>query len=93
MAKANKEEYAKLLKNMKMKITFWTIGDRLRALRYEKGVSVDTVAADTGLCRSNIYQWEWGKVEPSNFSLICLSDYYKVSIDYILVGKKSEYER
>lgn len=89
MAKANKKEYAKLLENMEIK----TVGNRLRALRYEKGVSVDTVAAETKLCRSNIYQWEWDKVEPSNFSLICLADYYKVSIDYILVGKKSEYER
>lgn len=89
MAKANKEEYVKLLKNMEIR----TIGDRLRALRYGKGVSVDTVAAETGLCRSNIYQWEGGKAEPSTFSLICLSDYYKVSIDYILIGKKSEYER
>ena len=62
-------------------------------MRYENGVSVGTVAAETGLCRSNIYLWEGGKTEPSNFSLICLADYYKVSIDYILIGKKSEYER
>ena len=89
MAKVSKEQYAKLLENMEIK----TVGDRLRALRYERGVSVDTVVAEIGLCRSNIYQWEWGKAEPSIFNLICLSDYYKVSIDYILTGKKSEYER
>ena len=50
-------------------------------LRAEKGISMTQLAKELGVSISVICYWENGKRFPDMFSLIKLSDYFKVSID------------
>lgn len=70
-----------------------TIGTRLRLLRYERKISLKQAADAIGTSSHAVQSWETGRFEPGAFNLACLSDFYKVSIDYLVRGKKSEYKR
>lgn len=58
--------------------------DRLRELRYEKGVRQKDVADYLGLSTKAYCYYELGTREPSLYTLIRLCDYYCVTADYIL---------
>lgn len=59
---------------------------RLRRLREERGVKRYVVSELCGLNRSMIRRYERGEAEPNMKALINISDYFEVSIDY-LVGR------
>ena len=68
---------------MKTKLT---IGERLRDLRDEKKLSLDELAAKTGISKSalgNYEQDEYNK-DIASSSLIILAGFYDVSVDYLL---------
>ena len=57
---------------------------RLKELRQRKGVTQQEVADAIG-CTANTYaRYERGVREPDNSTLIDLSKYFGISIDYIL---------
>jgi len=62
------------------------IVERLKELMKEYEVNQSKLAASIGLKQNTISAWLLGKKEPSITSLWLLSDYFEVSIDY-LVGR------
>ena len=60
------------------------MGERLRELRKEKGVTQKEVADAIGVTFSAYAHYEQGIREPSNQVLISLCKYYGVTSDYLL---------
>lgn len=58
--------------------------DRLKKLRIEKGLSQEKLSNTLSLNKSTICCYEKGTRVPSLEVLIKLSDYFEVSIDYLL---------
>ncbi|NUJ17343.1 helix-turn-helix transcriptional regulator [Bacillus glycinifermentans] len=68
-------------------------GDRLRRLREKKSpkkLPMIEVAEQLGLSRTAYAYYEYGKREPNFETLIKLSDYYGVSLDYLIKGVGDE---
>lgn len=67
-------------------------GDRIRLLRTRASLTQEELAQklrdvyDTKTDRVMISKWEIGFQEPETFSIKCLSELFKVSMDY-LIGK------
>ncbi len=57
---------------------------RLKELREEKGIGQVALANALGVSKGIISLWENGHREPTMTSLILLSRYFDVSIDYIV---------
>ena len=68
-----------------------TLGARLKQLRKNKGVSQQEIANLFRVTRPCVCYWETGKRLPDYQTLIALSTYFEVSIDY-LVGKSDDKE-
>lgn len=64
--------------------------DRLKELRIEKNISRKQLANFLFVSERLISYWENGKRECDFDTLICLSKYFDVSIDYLL-GNTDEY--
>lgn len=62
------------------------IGERLRSLREEKGISMNELEDSISASRGSVNKWEKGSI-PGGKYLIALSDYFQVSTDYILKGE------
>lgn len=60
------------------------LGKRLRELRLEKGLNQIDIANMLGVERSTYGKYETGDSSPDYEKLIQLSDFYQVSIDYLL---------
>jgi transcriptional regulator with XRE-family HTH domain len=60
------------------------IGERIKMLRENKGISQNKLAAMLGLSRSSVSAWEKGLNCPTAYSLIELADIFGVSVDCIL---------
>ena len=58
--------------------------DRIKYLRTEKELGQEELAKTLGVSASVISRWENGLREPSMSSLIALSKFFHVSIDYIV---------
>lgn len=63
---------------------------RLKELRTEKGVSQQEVATVVRMSKMAVSHWENGHSEPSISQLILLSEFFGVTVDY-LVGKVDFY--
>ena len=63
------------------------LGNRLAALRKEKGYSQEDLAEKLGVSRQAVSKWENGEASPDTNNLIALADLYGISLDE-LVGKK-----
>ena len=59
---------------------------RIRELRLEKGLTIKALATELNIKESTLSKYERAEREPSIEALILLSDFFNVSIDY-LVGK------
>lgn len=59
-------------------------GHRLQELRLEKGGTQKSMASYLGCTASNYQKMEYGQVNVPATTLIALSDYFHVSIDYLL---------
>lgn len=60
--------------------------ERLKALRKEKDLKQSELAEAINVTQRKISYWETGQLEPDLESLWKLSDYFNVSIDF-LIGK------
>ena len=58
--------------------------NRIRQLRKERGITMKELGRIVGLAESTISQYENGKREPDNKTLLMFSKYFGVSVDYIL---------
>lgn len=58
--------------------------NNIRALRKEKGMTLDDLSRIFNVSRATLGFWEQGKYEPNNAALIKMSEYFGVSVDYIL---------
>ncbi|MBO9598362.1 MAG: helix-turn-helix transcriptional regulator [Cohnella sp.] len=63
-----------------------TMGERLRALRHQKNISQGEVARYIGITRSAYSHYEINNRQPVYETLIKLSAYFDVSLDYIIGG-------
>lgn len=61
----------------------------LKLLRTTMGISQQKLANDIGISQQSINKYENHKVEPDINTLIALSNYFEVSVDY-LIGKTDE---
>lgn len=60
----------------------------LRIIRKEKNLNQLKVAMDLNISREALSHYENGKREPSLDMLKKLSDYFNVSIDYLITGEE-----
>lgn len=60
----------------------------LRAVRKSKGLSQVKVSLDLHISREAISNYETGKRSPDVEMLVKFSDYYNVSIDYLIRGEE-----
>lgn len=67
---------------MKRKLT-----ERLKELRTEQNLSFEKLEKLTGLPHTSLCRWEKGLSDIPSDSLCVLSDFFKVSTDYLL-GKE-----
>lgn len=58
----------------------------LREIRKKRGLSQQKVAIDMNISREALSYYENGKRSPDISMLIALSDYFNVSIDYLIRG-------
>lgn len=59
----------------------------LKNIRKEKGLNQQKVAMDLNISREALSHYENGKREPSLSMLIKMSDYFNVSINYLITGQ------
>ncbi len=64
---------------------------RLFELRTEKELSQRAVAKEMSVSQGTYNNWENGKTQPSIEQLIALSNFFGVTVDY-LIGKVEDYE-
>lgn len=57
---------------------------RLKELRKSKGITQIALQISTGIDQALLSKYENGQRVPTLEAMIALSDYYQVSIDYIL---------
>lgn len=62
----------------------------LKEIRKLKNLNQQKVAIDLNISREALSHYENGKREPSLEMLCKMSDYYNVSIDYLIRGKEFE---
>ena len=62
----------------------------LREIRKKKGMTQLKVAMDLSISREALSFYETGKRSPDLQMLLILSEYFNVSIDYLITGKEFE---
>ncbi len=58
--------------------------NRLRELREDRDLKQDDVSKATGISQKTLSNYEIGKTSPDSNALIILSDFFEVTIDYIV---------
>ena len=58
--------------------------ERLLELRKEKGISQATLAKQLDVSFSVVCYWETNRSEPTAPNLVKISDFFDVSVDYLL---------
>lgn len=65
-----------------------TFGERLYELRKMKNVSQEELAELLDVSRQSISKWENDKAYPEMTRLLFMSEYFDVSLDYLMRGKE-----
>ena len=60
----------------------------LKEIRKKKNLNQQKIALDLSISREAISYYENGKRSPSVETLVMLSNYFNVSIDYLITGKE-----
>ena len=60
----------------------------LKQIRKRKGLNQQQVAIDLNISREALSYYENGKREPSLKMLIAMSNYFNVSINYLITGEE-----
>lgn len=63
-----------------------TIGDRIRKLRINAGMSQRKFARSVYVTRSTVYRWEKGKSVPYAHDVQHIAERFGVSCDYLILG-------
>lgn len=66
------------------------LSDRLQELRKTHQFSQEQLAEKLDVSRQAVSKWESGQANPDINNIIKLSKLYKVTTDYILLGKEAE---
>ena len=68
----------------------WAVGNRIYQLRTARGMSQRELAQALGNKSSNelVARWERGAFSPSAETLVKLSEFFDVSVDWILKGEQ-----
>ena len=61
--------------------------ERIKELRKETGLKQSELAEKLGVTQRKVSYWETGKIEPSLSDLWKISDFFSVTVDY-LIGKR-----
>ena len=61
-----------------------TLGQRIQALRKEKGLSQEALGEALGVSRQAVSKWESGASDPSTSNLLALAKLYGVSAEDLL---------
>ena len=69
-----------------------TMGDRLRELRLRKNMSQEEISKQIGITRSAYSHYEINNRQPVYETLIKLSTFFDVSLDYIIGGESIKNE-
>ncbi|PAV31594.1 hypothetical protein CIL05_02745 [Virgibacillus profundi] len=64
----------------------YNIGDRLKELREEKGLTVEEYADQINFVKSIIWSYELGKKKPSLNHIERIAEFFNVSAEYLLTG-------
>ena len=67
------------------------VGTRLVMLRMQRGIPQFKVAEMLGISAPSLCAWETGKHQASYSGLTWYAEYFHVSLDWILLGKKMPY--
>ena len=67
-----------------------TFGERLYELRNKNNLSQEELAEVLDVSRQSISKWENDKGYPEMIRLLFMSDYFDVSLDYLMRGIKKE---
>ena len=67
-----------------------TLGERIKALRTEKGISQEGLAEALDVTRQAVSKWETDGAIPDIDKMIGLCDLFDVSMDYLVRGKAAE---
>lgn len=67
-----------------------TFGERLYELRNKKNLSQEELAEVLDVSRQSISKWENDKAYPEMTRLLFMSDYFDVSLDYLMRGIEKE---
>lgn len=60
------------------------LGERLKELRMEQGLSYEKLSKLIGLDKSSLCNWENCKCDVASDNLVKLAKFYKVSTDYLV---------
>ena len=60
------------------------MGNRIRELRKRKGITMKQLGEVVDLAESTISQYETGKRQPDNETLLRLGEYFEVTVGYLL---------
>lgn len=60
------------------------LSEKLYALRKKSGFSQEQLAEQLGVSRQAISKWESGQSVPESDKLVAISNYFNVSVDYLL---------
>ena len=60
------------------------LSEKLYELRKKDGLSQEQLAEQLGVSRQAVSKWESGKTVPESDTLISISKYYNVSLDYLM---------
>ena len=69
-----------------------SFGERLYQLRKEKNISQEELAELLDVSRQSISKWENDKAYPEMTRLLFMSDYFDVSLDYLMRGTEPDEE-
>lgn len=58
--------------------------ERLKELRQEKGMSIQSLAKAVGIGSSSLCRWENGQADVKGSQLVILAKYFAVTIDYLM---------
>ncbi|MDW7614283.1 helix-turn-helix transcriptional regulator [Peribacillus simplex] len=64
------------------------LGDRLKKLRSVRGLSQEELSKQLGLTRGTYAHYEINKRQPDYETLKKISDFFDVSIDYLITGNE-----
>lgn len=67
------------------------LGDRIKSLRKEQGITQDQLAEYINVSRSSVNGYENDGVEPSLNVLVKIADRFNVSLDYLLERTEEKY--